>query len=391
MEHRYCLAPYQGKGSRLVCPNCGQREFVPYIDTETGDIIHETCGRCNRESHCGYHLTPSQYFKENPGARPQGESWREAPDWLKQRPQTPKSSYAKPTPEGPICELPKDIVHKTIRIDGRNHFITFLDSVIDPLVSEGLVYMYNIGSTKNGKTIFYQEDVKGRIRGGKMILFDPVTGHRDKKAIPPVDWVTAMFQKHGFIPQGWKMTQCLFGEHLLAQYPDRDVYLVEAEKTACICAGLMPDTVWLATGGKTQLGERLNVLRGRKVVAIPDFDAIESWTEYFAGRPDLDVEVSDLVDQLATDEERAAQADIADIYLRLLREDRAEIPSVSPVLSNVGMGNAPVKYDNPAVSQVAKYFSPESMPEITALIEDLDLVPVSVQHIDAPPEDDSGK
>lgn len=382
MGHRYCLAPYRGKGSRLVCPSCGQREFVPYIDTESGEIIHETCGRCNRESHCGYHLSPSQYFKENPGARPQGESWREAPGWLKKTQQDHKQSYDKPANDGPIFVLPKDVVEKTIRMDCPNHFISFLDKVLDPLIVEGLVYMYNIGSTKNGKTIFYQQDITGRIRAGKMILFNPEDGHRDKTVYPPVDWVTAIFQKHGFISKDWRMTQCLFGEHLLAQYPDQDVYLVEAEKTACIMAGLMPDSVFLATGGKTQLGERLNILRGRKVVAIPDFDAIEYWSDYFAKRSDLDVEVSDLVDQLATDEEREAQADIADIYLRLLKEDKEEIPAVSPVQSNPGIGNAPSKFENPAVAKAAEYFSPESMPEISALIEDLDLVPVSVKHIE---------
>ena len=119
------------------------------------------------------------------------------------------------------------------------------------------------------------------------------------------------------------------------------------------------------------------------LLRIPDFDAIEYWTDYFAKRSDLDVEVSDLVNQLATDEEREAQADIADIYLRLLKEDQDGIQAVSSVQSNPGMGNAPSKFENPAVAKAAEYFSPESMPEIAALIEDLDLVPVSVKHIES--------
>ena len=37
------------------------------------------------------------------------------------------------------------------------------------------------------------------------------------------------------------MTQCLFGEHLLTRYPERIVALVEAEKTAVIGAGFIPE------------------------------------------------------------------------------------------------------------------------------------------------------
>ena len=51
----------------------------------------------------------------------------------------------------------------------------------------------------------------------------------------------------------WTMTQCLFGEHLLTRYPERIVALVEAEKTAVIGAGFIPEYVWLATGGQKRL------------------------------------------------------------------------------------------------------------------------------------------
>ena len=44
------------------------------------------------------------------------------------------------------------------------------------------------------------------------------------------------------------MTQCLFGEHLLQQHPNAIVVLVEAEKTAVIGAGFVPEFVWVTTG-----------------------------------------------------------------------------------------------------------------------------------------------
>ena len=66
-QHRYILEPYKGMNTRHTCPNCQQREktFSLYIDTATGEHVHPTVGRCNRESNCGNHYTPKQYFQDN--------------------------------------------------------------------------------------------------------------------------------------------------------------------------------------------------------------------------------------------------------------------------------------------------------------------------------------
>ena len=44
----------------------------------------------------------------------------------------------------------------------------------------------------------------------------------------------------------------LLGKYLLPLFPEKPVALVESEKTAIICAGLIPKFIWLATGGKSQ-------------------------------------------------------------------------------------------------------------------------------------------
>ena len=379
-EYRYILAPWSGKDSRLVCPNCGKRDLVPYIDTETGDILDPTCGRCNHESSCQYHLTPREFFQQNPGARPQGDAWREPPEWLKRPRNAPRTSQSTPKEPATICELPKEVVSKTIRVAPASNFVKFLDTLFDPLVVEGIVFDYNLGVTKAGETIFYQQDSAGRYRGGKVIQYDPASGHRIKDTDFPVHWVTSAFQKKGFIPPTWKMTQCLFGEHLLGSAPNRDVCLVEAEKSACICSAFIPDCIWVATGGKNQLGPKLDVLRNRSVTVYPDIDGYEAWKSYFNPSDWPNVEVSDLVERMATLEERAANADIADIIIRVLRQD-CSVPLVPAVPSQVGTERSSDQRADPVMSYLAQYLSPESLPEVTSLIEDLDLELVSISRV----------
>ena len=71
----------------------------------------------------------------------------------------------------------------------------------------------------------------------------------------------------------------MFGEHLLLEHPGMPIALVESEKTAVICSGLMHQYLWLATGGKSCINDRLLVLQGRKIIAFPDIDGFKEWTE----------------------------------------------------------------------------------------------------------------
>lgn len=77
------------------------------------------------------------------------------------------------------------------------------------------------------------------------------------------------------IGRKWRLSQWLFGEHLLQDKVNANVALVESENTAVICFLIMSEFVWLATGGKSQLGYKLNVLHKRTIVAFPDVDGYE--------------------------------------------------------------------------------------------------------------------
>lgn len=250
--------------------------------------------------------------------------------------------------------IPYDYVTRSLSFyPKKSSFTTFLESALDPMVVEGLVNQYQLGVTKAGDVIFFQIDKEERCRTGKVMKYDPVTGHRikDDSSKCPITWIHALMKRKGLLPEEWELSQCLFGEHLLSQYPDRTVALVESEKTAVICAGFIPEYVWLAAGGKTSLGNKLDALSGRKVVAYPDVDAYDFWCEHLASHSNI--KVSDYLQHIAGDNPSVNHMDLADLIL----ESRLH-PDTS---------------QNPTFQQIMQYISPEYHNELEALIKDLDL------------------
>jgi hypothetical protein len=173
------------------------------------------------------------------------------------------------------------------------------------------------------------------------------------------------------LPKEWELTQCLFGEHLLSIYPDKPVALVESEKTAVICAGLMPKYLWVATGGKSQLNpDRLAVLAGRKVIAFPDVDAFDDWTRKLTDSS-LDITISPLLQQEATSEDFANHIDIADWLIRTR--------GVTP-------GSDRASHSRQFLL-AARFLDAENFTEVEGLIDDLDLEFLGAEKIDPPPEE----
>lgn len=190
-------------------------------------------------------------------------------------------------------------------------------TLFDVATVSRLVDEYCIGVTRQGDAIFYQIDIKGRCRTGKVMKYNPQTGHRikDPDAKTPITWVHSILKRKGLLPLDWELTQCLFGEHLLKKFPDYPVCLVEAEKTAVIAAALMPQCVWVAVGGKSQLGDKIEILSGRQITAFPDVDGYETWVEKCAARPHLKIMVSDYLQKVSSVEDRHNGIDIADVLL----------------------------------------------------------------------------
>jgi len=69
-QYRFQLQKYSpNPTSKHTCPSCNTPgKFTRYVDTDTGEILNDRVGRCDRENSCGYHYTPKMYFEAHPGA-----------------------------------------------------------------------------------------------------------------------------------------------------------------------------------------------------------------------------------------------------------------------------------------------------------------------------------
>ena len=146
------------------------------------------------------------------------------------------------------------------------------------------------------------------------MLYNPATGHRVKAPRSYVSWVhTELGLEH------FNMKQCLFGEHLLADFPAKAVAIVESEKSALVASHFMPDFVWLATGGIHGCfkADTVAVLKNRAVILCPDLGAKEVWQEKAQLLSSICSKVvfSDKLEQCATSEQREKGLDIADFLL----------------------------------------------------------------------------
>lgn len=294
MEYRYTLEPYQGPRSKHDCPDCDHKKtFTKYIDTITGEYLNDSVGRCDREVNCNYHYKPAEYFRDNDLGKPRA---------IVNRPVKPKKE---------ISYVSYDIVRQSLNDYEENNFIEFLVNVFDPLEVERVAQMYLIGTAKliPNSTAFWQCDDKLRVRTAKIMLFDKETGKRVKdENVKSFAWV------HNYLNE-FCMEQCFFGEHLLTQYPDKPVGIVESEKTAVISSIALPKFIWLATGSKTNnlKPEKCKALKNRKVFMFPDLGAYDHWSKK---AKELGFQISDLLEKNATEEQRKDGWDLADYLIK---------------------------------------------------------------------------
>jgi len=304
-NYRYILEPYKGLKTRYHCPVCKQTDktFSLYIDTETEKHLHSTVGRCNRESNCGYHYTPKQYFHDNNIV-------------IDDKPFIPnKGSKKVITHLKEVSFIPVKVFKASLQNYESNHFISFLITLFGISVTNDLISKYFIGTSKhwNGATVFWQIDISGKVRTGKIMLYHALTGKRIKEPFNHINWAHIANKQANF-----ELKQCLFGEHLLQQYQTMPVAIVESEKTAIIASIYLPQFIWLAAGSLTNLNaEKCKVLKDRMVILFPDLNGFEKWNKKANELSHIaKISVSDLLERKATGDERKQGFDLADYLIK---------------------------------------------------------------------------
>lgn len=343
-EFRYILE----KGSRKhLCPECGKRRFVRYVDTQTGEYLPERYGRCDREARCSYHLNPYQdgyakmiWDKENGGRNLSGipNNWKPI---KKAKPQPPTEPPAEPV------YFDFETFKKTLQPEyyESNIFIQNLFKRVqypfDPADVTKVIELYRLGTIPNGyragAVSFPFIDISGNVRAVQVKQFDE-TNHTTG-----TDFLHSILMKYykeaGKVPPEWldkymnqdKKVSCLFGEHLLNEFPSNRIALVEAPKTAVygtLYFGL-PETpdqyLWLAVYNKSSFSlDKVKPLQGRFVDVFPDLSkdggTFREWEtkakEFERQLPGTQFKLFDFLEHEAPEIDREHGLDIADYLIK---------------------------------------------------------------------------
>lgn len=313
-DHRYSLEKYSGPSSRHTCPSCHKsKQFTLYLDSVTGQPLGSDVGICNRRDGCGYHKTPRQFFQNSVSKRKEN----------------------RPEPEPKIANrlvslIPVPQFQKTLVGWENTSLGKYFISLFGFELAGSVMNVYMVGQSKNdcGKAnIFWQSDIDGNIRTGKIMCYNEQTGKRRKEEGFLPSWV----HKSQTIPQPFNLQQCFFGEHFLKQFPFKKVMIVESEKTALVAAIYMPEFIWLSTGGVAGVKwveyDVNKVLRNRTVELFPDYGffnktagvtCYDKWKEVAAHirqRLNLNISVNGILEDHLKEEDREKGLDLSDFLL----------------------------------------------------------------------------
>lgn len=287
MQFRYKLDP---SSKKYVCKWCLKKSMVRLIDTEKNELMPLDYGRCDRESKCGFFETPKVGIIKD-------------------------KEYVF-TPPTPISYLDLDLISLSGKNFKQNNFIQFLKSKFSEKEIKGVILKYLIGTSNrwNGATVFWQLDNNLKLRHGKVMSYNSVTGKRvkDNNGKSYIDSVRSILQLKKF-----NLKQCLFGLHLINEANKKTIALVESEKTAILMSIYKPNYLWMASGSKNGFKyEMLKPIKKHQIVAFPDKSEYNDWLNKGLELNDLgfNIKVSSLVEEI----DLPKGTDLADIYLQNL-------------------------------------------------------------------------
>lgn len=250
MNFRYEFAKrHHDKRYKTKCPRCHTKNaFNLYFDNENQTLAPEEYGKCDRINTCGYINRPesSQPILENP----------------KPRVVLPTSYISKEEVLSLGLERYKDPLSIWL--------IEKFGDVAKRVLQDYAVFSVFVKAWNEYVPLFLLVDEQGRIRSGKMMRYELQNGEpkrtKYEEYYDNIKWLHVGKGKENFVYE-----QIAFGSHILPLYPDKDVMLVESEKTALILASVRPQYNWLAVlswaGFQPHL---LPNLKNKSVQAFPD-------------------------------------------------------------------------------------------------------------------------
>ncbi len=303
---RFSLQKYNGSQTRFICPNCGRKEFVRYIDNESGEYLDDYVGRCNRIEQCGYHLSPRQYF-ESKGEKVQYFS----SDRIPNKPRDTSFVYE---------NLLLESLHSDIQSSNLYSFFTkyFEEGKVERTFRK---YLVGVSNKWQNATIFWQVDQEMKVRAGKIMQYNPETGRRDKKKF---FWIKNQ-------TENTEMRQSFFGLHLINYFKNCKIGIVESEKTAMLCDLFFDEKIiWLATGGLEGINERkLKDLKDRELILFPDLSnqksnnsAYAKWktkAEILGKKLKMNIKINNYLEKFSSDFDKEKQLDLGDFIISEVR------------------------------------------------------------------------
>lgn len=264
---------------KYTCPKCGaKKHFTRYVDILTGEEAGDEYGICDNQVKCGYKQYPTTDLL------PKGSEL-----FVNSKDIKPEFDFAEDDGSG-SC-IPPERVIQHMRAYKNNKLFQFLSYIFTPEQALDAFVRYGIGTMDyyswKGCCIFWQIDMNYIVRTGKIMDFyhkkndegvmvdcKRVKGEASKDGSPHVTFF------HCREYPDFTLRQCLFGEHILNDYPeDQEVNIVESEKTAIVCYINNPKKIYLSVGGLQNIRERtISVLMDRKIIFHPDKgEAYNKW------------------------------------------------------------------------------------------------------------------
>jgi hypothetical protein len=312
---------------KFICPNCNKKTFVYYVDAEKGKYLTTDYGRCDREQNCGYHKAPPKgkkaylidfltikkisdkacklvdvngFISIVPTSQilEQKESKCFITEWYLKNSNIQYSNneikyfntdnieiinevkaIKQPDPIKPSfhsLQLQDKIIREYESQQFDDNLTTYLLSqfTVDE-VQRATQNYYLTGANYfwNNATLFWQIDTKEQIHACKIMLYNKLTGTRIKEPYNYINWLHNTLKEPEF-----NLNQCLFGLHLINTDYQKEIAIVESEKTAIMMSIFLPQYIWIATGSKSNFKfELLKPLKKRKCIAFPDKGEFDAW------------------------------------------------------------------------------------------------------------------